>query len=93
MPQPLTIEEREEVDNLAAECESPEKLRAYLAELLRLRALASVCRHHHARLPRAVQQVLENRVPKLSQAQEWARIVGAANDENDPRIPGAPRLI
>ena len=93
MTRPLAIEERDEVENLAAECGDAHQLRAYLAELVRLRALASVCRRHQLRLPRDVQHVLETKVPKHSQAQEWARVVGTANDQDDPRIHGAPRLI
>lgn len=93
MTQPLTLEERDEVENLVAECESPDRLRACLAELLRLRAFTSFCRRNHNRLPNAVQRLLDGSVPKLSQSQQWARVVGASNDEDDCRRDGAPRLL
>ncbi len=94
MTRPLTIEELDEVLNLEAECERPERLRALLAELLRLRTLARVCRNHAGRLPRAVQQTLDNSVPKRSSGADWARAAAEGRIDADPRHDGAsPRLL
>lgn len=92
--QPLSIEELDEVKNLATECDDPRARLAHIAELVRLRALAQICRRHHARMPRQVLQVLETRVPSLTAQQQWTRAVADACRQEDPRLPGAtPRLI
>lgn len=93
MTAPITPEEREEIGNLAAEAERPERRDALLAELLRLRSLASACRKHAGRLPRQVQQTLDAKVPPRNRAAEWARQVAEAAAVEDPRQQGAPRLI
>lgn len=86
-------EELEEISNLEAEAEQPGKRLALIAELVRLRSLASVCRKHTGRLPRQVQLVLDTKVPKRNQTAEWARHVAESVDIEDPRLQGAPRLI
>lgn len=94
MTQPITSpEELEEITNLEAEAEQPGKRFALIAELVRLRSLASVCRKHTGRLPRQVQLVLDNKVPKGNQRGEWARKVADSTSIEDPRLQGAPRLI
>lgn len=93
MTAPITPEEREEISNLAAEAEQPERLQVFLAELIRLRALASECRRNAGRLPRPVQKTLDAKVPKRTTAAEWARNVADSATIEDPRLQGAPRLI
>lgn len=94
MTRPLSIEERDGVQNLAVECEKPERLRALLAEYLRLRAFAAICRRHSGRMPRAVQIAMQQQLPTRNTAAEWA--AGAAGNciVDDPRLAGTtPRLI
>lgn len=93
MTQPLAPVERDEVADLLAECEDRDTLRVRLAELLRLRGLAGTCRAHRERLPHPVRRVLDERVPRLNQQQQWARAVAANDDQPDPRAIGTPRLI
>lgn len=81
MTQPLNETELEEISNLAAEAERPERLRAMLAELLRLRVLGSECRRSTGRLPRKVQLILDNRVPRRTEATAWAALAGQAHAE------------
>lgn len=76
MTTPLTEIELEEISNLEAEAERPERRRALLAELLRLRTLGSECRHHTGRLPRKVQLILDNKVPRRTDA-AWSAAAGA----------------
>lgn len=94
MTRPLSPEELDDVANLAAECERPERLRALLAETLRLRAFAAICRRHTGRLPRAVQQAMQQQLPQRSTAGAWAAAAAENHITDDPRLDGTtPRLI
>jgi hypothetical protein len=64
MTRPLSQQELEEIDNLAAECDlKPERRRVYFAELIRLREFARCAGRFRNRLPLKVQQSLEHNVP------------------------------
>lgn len=91
---PLSADEREEIANLAVECEDQQRLQALLAEYLRLRAFASHCRRHASSLPRGVIFALQNNVPRQNSAAAWAVASGEGRIEDDPlRAHTTPRLI
>lgn len=90
----LSADEREEIANLAVECEDPQRLQAVLAEYLRCRAFVSHCRRHASSLPRSVIFALQNNVPKQNTAAAWAIASGEGRIEEDPlRAQSMPRLI
>ena len=84
MTRPLQTEEREEIDNLAAECEqSPARLRRHLLELIRLRNVMRVVRSR-ARVNPSVSASIALNLPARSIDSEWFRLAG---------IQGAPDLV
>lgn len=92
MTAPISADELHEIENLAAEADSPARRKALMAELIRLRTLAQECRRHAGRLPRKVQQTLDAKVPRRANAAEWAQAVAEGLIE-DTSLPGSPRLI
>jgi hypothetical protein len=65
MARPLSEQELEEIENLAAECDlKPERRRIYFAELIRLREFARCAGRFRNRLPLKVQQSLERNIPR-----------------------------
>lgn len=70
---------------LAAECElHPSHLRAYLAELMRLRSFVDYAARFRGSLPRRVRDALDRKVPRGRQSLEWARMVAEGRSADDP---------
>ena len=91
MTTPLAREERDELEQLVAECADDATLRARLAELMRLRSFAATARRHHCRLPNPVKVALDRQVPRKHAAIDW--LLATTSDDGDPHYLGAPRLI
>lgn len=92
MTAPLALEERDELDQLLAECADPATLRARLAELMRLRSFAVTARKYHCRLPNPVKVALDRNVPRPSAALDWILATTSSADD-DPRALGDRRLL
>ena len=81
MTRPLQPEEREEVENLAYECETnPATLRAYLAELIRLRSFAATVKSCGRRLPPKVTAAIET---CLTRPSRWLELWRATEQDKD----------
>ena len=95
---PLSRQELEEIENMAAECDlKPDRLRVYFAELIRLREFAAIASRYRARLPVKVHQAYLRNVPEKS---DLPLILDEAIEErteadlHDPRATiNQPRLL
>ncbi len=89
---PLSPEEIAEMDNLIAECElNPQRLRAYCAELIRLREFAGFSARYAGSLPRKVREALDHNIPKKSERQAWIDAGMENAIEHDIHMPDPVR--
>jgi hypothetical protein len=88
MTRALHQEERDEVENLAYECEtSPAKLRAYMTELIRLRSFAAAVKDCRARLPHSIERAIATYLTKPATLYQWLRLWQADQDPPPGNFP------
>lgn len=86
MSRPITQDERDEIQNLVYESETdPEKLKALLLELIRLRILARAVKSCRGRLPRQIEILVAELLPKRSTSLEWSLLHSGGQADDDER--------
>jgi hypothetical protein len=89
---PLSPQEIEEVQNMIAECDlNPDRLRVFMAELIRLREFAAFANRYRGRLPIKVRDAFERNVPAKSERAQWVEAGVEESIEHDIHQPDQPK--